>query len=98
MASERWRRRSKIAEAMVASLLKVSGQLLKALLVVMTSEPRSMIITTNKPFKKWPEIFKNDAGITSAILDRILHGAETVVIEGKSFRMKDQTDPPPAAA
>lgn len=59
-------------------------------------ERGSMVITTNKPFKKWPEIFNNDAGITSAILDRILHGAETVVIEGKSFRMKDQTDPPAA--
>ncbi|HEX9785449.1 MAG TPA: ATP-binding protein [Opitutaceae bacterium] len=34
-------------------------------------------------------------GITSAILDRLLHGAETVVIEGKSYRMKDQIDPPP---
>jgi DNA replication protein DnaC len=57
-------------------------------------ERGSMVITTNKPFKKWPEIFNNDAGITSAILDRILHGAETVVLEGKSFRMKDQIDPP----
>jgi len=35
-----------------------------------------------------------DAGITSAILDRVLHHAETVVIEGKSFRMKDQIEPP----
>ena len=33
-------------------------------------------------------------GITSAILDRVLHHAETVVIEGKSFRMKDQIEPP----
>jgi DNA replication protein DnaC len=28
--------------------------------------------------------------LTSAILDRVLHHAETVVIEGKSFRMKDE--------
>jgi len=35
----------------------------------------------------------NDAGITSAILDRLLHGAESVVIEGKSYRTKDQADP-----
>jgi DNA replication protein DnaC len=60
-------------------------------------ERGSMVITTNKPFKKWPEIFNNDAGITSAILDRILHGAETVVLEGKSFRMKDQAEPPPTS-
>ena len=48
-------------------------------------------------FKRWAEIFNNDAGVTSAILDRMLHGAETVVIEGKSFRMKDQIDPPNAS-
>jgi DNA replication protein DnaC len=57
-------------------------------------ERGSIVLTTNKPFKRWADIFCNDAGITSAILDRLLHGAETVVIEGKSFRMKDQTDPP----
>lgn len=60
-------------------------------------ERSSLVITTNKAFKRWPEIFNNDAGVTSAILDRVLHGAETVVIEGKSFRMKDQIDPPNAS-
>jgi len=57
-------------------------------------ERGSIVITTNKPFKKWPEIFNNDMAISAAILDRVLHGAETVVIEGKSFRMKDQIEPP----
>lgn len=57
-------------------------------------ERGSLIITTNKAYKHWPEIFNHDAGITSAILDRVLHHAETVVIEGKSFRMKDQIEPP----
>jgi len=32
------------------------------------------------------------AALTSAILDRVLHHAETVIIEGKSFRMKDEID------
>ena len=57
-------------------------------------ERGSLIITTNKAYKHWPEIFNHDAGITSAILDRVLHHAETVVVEGKSFRMKDQVEPP----
>jgi len=56
-------------------------------------ERGSIVLTTNKPFKRWAEIFNNDAGITSAILDRLLHGAESVVIEGKSYRTKDQADP-----
>jgi DNA replication protein DnaC len=55
-------------------------------------EQGSMIISTNRAFKHWPEIFNNDATLTSAILDRLLHHAETVVIEGKSFRMKDIID------
>lgn len=50
----------------------------------------SIILSTNKPFKKWPEIFNNDSTLTSAVLDRLLHHAEPVMIEGKSFRMKDQ--------
>ncbi|MCY2953576.1 MAG: IS21-like element helper ATPase IstB [Planctomycetota bacterium] len=53
----------------------------------------SIILTTNKVFKHWPSIFNNDATLTSAILDRILHHAETVVIEGKSYRMKDRIEP-----
>lgn len=52
-------------------------------------EQGSIIISTNRAFKNWPEIFNNDATLTSAILDRLLHHAETVVIEGSSFRMKD---------
>jgi len=37
-------------------------------------------------------IFNGDATITSAVLDRLLHHAETVVIEGSSFRMKDRIE------
>ena len=53
-----------------------------------------MIITSNRAFKEWPEIFNNDSTLTSAILDRLLHHAETVVIEGKSYRMKDRIEEP----
>ena len=52
-------------------------------------EQRALVITSNRAFKDWPEIFNNDSTLTSAILDRLLHHAETVIIEGKSFRMKD---------
>jgi DNA replication protein DnaC len=51
----------------------------------------SIILTTNKPFAKWAEIFNNDSTLTSAVLDRLLHHAEAVAIEGKSYRMKEQT-------
>jgi len=53
-------------------------------------ERGSIILSTNKRFKQWPEIFGNDSTLTSAVLDRLLHHAETILIEGKSYRMKDQ--------
>jgi len=55
-------------------------------------ERGSLVITSNRVFKKWPEIFNNDSTLTSALLDRLLHHAETVIIEGKSYRMKDQIE------
>lgn len=55
-------------------------------------ERGSIVITSNRAFKQWPEIFNNDSTLTSALLDRLLHHAESLVIEGKSYRMKDQVD------
>ncbi|WP_319550174.1 IS21-like element helper ATPase IstB [Desulfogranum marinum] len=55
-------------------------------------EKGSLLITSNRAYKDWPEIFNNDATLTSAMLDRLLHHADTVVIEGKSYRMKEQVD------
>ena len=59
-------------------------------------ERGSMIITTNKPYKNWAEIFNNDSMLASAMLDRILHHADTAMIEGKSYRMKARVENPPA--
>ena len=50
----------------------------------------SIVLTTNKAFKQWPSIFNNDSTLTSAVLDRLLHHAEPVMIEGSSYRMKEQ--------
>jgi DNA replication protein DnaC len=55
-------------------------------------EKGSIVITSNRAYKEWPKIFNNDATLTSAILDRLLHHADTIVIEGKSYRMKDKID------
>jgi DNA replication protein DnaC len=49
-------------------------------------EHSSTIITTNIAFKEWPRIFAGDATMTSALLDRLLHHSEVVVIEGESYR------------
>jgi DNA replication protein DnaC len=55
-------------------------------------EHGATVITSNRVFKHWAEIFNNDATLTSALLDRLLHHAETIVIEGQSYRMKDRIE------
>mgnify|MGYP001637925281 CR=1 FL=1 len=53
-------------------------------------EKGSIMLTTNKAFKDWGDIF-NDSTTASAVLDRILHHCEVVMIEGKSYRMAHRT-------
>ena len=53
-------------------------------------EHSATLITTNMVYKQWPRIFNNDATLTTAILDRLVHHCETVTIEGKSYRTKDE--------
>ena len=55
-------------------------------------ERGAIIITSNRVYKHWSEIFNNDSTLTSALLDRLLHHAETVLIEGKRHRMRDQNE------
>jgi DNA replication protein DnaC len=55
-------------------------------------ERGSIVVTTNRPFQKWPEIFNNDSTLASALLDRLLHHAEVAVIQGKSYRAKEKID------
>lgn len=51
-------------------------------------ERGSIVLTTNRIFKEWPQIFNNDTILTSAVLDRIVHHHELVIIEGNSYRMR----------
>ena len=53
-------------------------------------ERAPMVITTNRPYKHWSQIFNNDSTLTSAILDRVLHHVDTILIEGKSYRTREE--------
>ena len=55
-------------------------------------EQGAIMMTSNRALKEWPKLFNQDSTLTAAILDRLLHHADTVIIEGKSFRMKDQIE------
>jgi DNA replication protein DnaC len=50
-------------------------------------ERRSLVITTNLPFSEWPTIFPNAATAT-ALIDRLVHHAEIITIEGDSYRRR----------
>ncbi len=51
-------------------------------------EKKSTVITTNKPFAQWGEVFPNAACVVS-LIDRLIHHAEIISIDGDSFRMKE---------
>lgn len=54
-------------------------------------ENHSTIITTNKPFGKWHEIF-GDVTLANAILDRLLHHSHIINVNGNSYRLKDKLE------
>jgi DNA replication protein DnaC len=58
-------------------------------LLVRRYERSSLIVTSNKGFLDWGEIF-NDHILATAILDRLLHHATTLNIKGESFRLKEK--------
>ena len=49
---------------------------------------KSTLVTTNRPFAEWREVFPNAACVVS-LVDRLLHNAEIVSIEGDSYRLKE---------
>lgn len=52
-------------------------------------EQGSVIITSNRTFEEWAEVFDNDL-LASAALDRLTHHAHTLVIRGQSYRQRDR--------
>lgn len=58
-------------------------------LVVRRYERASLVVTSNKSFLDWGEVF-NDHVLATAILDRLLHHATTLNIKGESYRLKDK--------
>lgn len=51
-------------------------------------EHKSMVLTTNLAFSDWPSVFPN-AACATALIDRVVHHAEVLVIEGESYRRRE---------
>jgi DNA replication protein DnaC len=58
------------------------------MLVSRRYERASLIVTSNKPFSTWGEIFGDDA-TAAAMIDRLVHHAELISLKGDSYRLKD---------
>ena len=54
-------------------------------------EQGSIVLTTNRPFKQWGQIF-NDNTVASAILDRLVHHCQLARIGGTSYRLRNQQE------
>jgi DNA replication protein DnaC len=52
-------------------------------------ERASVIVTSNKPFSAWGEIF-GDQVVAAAMIDRLVHHAEIIALAGDSYRLKDR--------
>ena len=52
-------------------------------------ERASMIVTSNKPFGRWGEVF-GDPVVAAAMIDRLVHHAEIINLKGDSYRLKDR--------
>ena len=51
-------------------------------------EQTSTIVTTNRPFAEWREVFPNAACVVS-LIDRLVHNAEILTLDGRSYRLKE---------
>lgn len=51
-------------------------------------EQKSTIVTTNRPFSEWGEVFPTAACVV-ALIDKLIHHSEIIAIEGQSYRMKE---------
>jgi DNA replication protein DnaC len=52
-------------------------------------ERASLIVTSNKPFGRWGEVFGDDV-VAAAMIDRLVHHAEVIALKGDSYRLKDR--------
>jgi len=60
-------------------------------------ESGSIVLTMNRPFREWGALFDVDNTLATALIDRLMHHGEAIVIQGGSYRMKDKDPDPPSA-
>jgi DNA replication protein DnaC len=57
----------------------------------------SIVISTNRPFREWGTLLDTDSTLATALIDRLMHHGEAIVIQGDSYRMRGKDSDPPSA-
>jgi DNA replication protein DnaC len=57
----------------------------------------SIVLSTNRPFREWGTLLDTDNTLATALIDRLMHHGEAIVIQGESYRMKGKDTDPPSA-
>jgi DNA replication protein DnaC len=60
-------------------------------------ETGSIVLSTNRPFREWGNLFDMDNTLATALIDRLMHHGEAIIIQGPSYRMKDKDSDSPSA-
>ena len=68
----------------------VGGANLLFQVVAARYESGAIVLTTNRPFRDWGQTFDVDNTLATAMIDRLMHHGEAIVIQGDSDRQKDK--------
>jgi DNA replication protein DnaC len=60
-------------------------------------ETGSIVLSTNRPFREWGTLLDTDNTLATALIDRLMHHGEAIVIQGDSYRMRGKDSDPPSA-
>ena len=60
-------------------------------------ETGSIVLSTNRPFREWGTLLDTDNTLATALIDRLMHHGEAIVIQGESYRMRGKDSDPPSA-
>lgn len=60
-------------------------------------ETGSIVLSTNRAFREWGTLFDMDNTLATALIDRLMHHGEAIIIQGESYRMRGKDPDPPSA-
>jgi hypothetical protein len=69
--------------------MDTTGAALRCHVLALRDAQGALILTSHRALQAWPALFPHDSTLTSAVLDRLRHHADTILIAGKRVRMHD---------